>query len=189
MRSCARATAVAGGHAPTRPRAGGSAPPAARAPTGGNRQGWRWVVVTDAAKRARLADLYREGAGGYFDAPAAPDLSTPAGRVRSSAVYLAERLQDAPQSTPSLEELATLADVHPAHLARTFKRLQGVSVGEYHRNLRVAAACQALRDPTRPIAEVAAEAGFSDQSHFTRMFRRLTGQTPGEFRDDAQRPS
>jgi nitroreductase len=69
---------------------------AIQAPTGGNRQGWRWMVVTDAAKRARLADLYREGAGGYFDAPAPPDQTTEQGRVRSSAVYLAERLQDAP---------------------------------------------------------------------------------------------
>jgi nitroreductase len=69
---------------------------AIQAPTGGNTQGWRWMVVTDAAKRARLAELYREGAGGYFDAPAPPDTTTQQGRVRSSAVYLAERLQDAP---------------------------------------------------------------------------------------------
>jgi nitroreductase len=39
---------------------------AAQAPTGGNAQGWRFVVVTDAAKRARLAELYREADGGRF---------------------------------------------------------------------------------------------------------------------------
>ncbi|HEU5156110.1 MAG TPA: nitroreductase family protein [Streptosporangiaceae bacterium] len=41
---------------------------AIQAPTGGNRQGWHWVVVTDPAKRAGLADLYRSGGEAYFRA-------------------------------------------------------------------------------------------------------------------------
>lgn len=93
-----------------------------------------------------------------------------------------ERLHDAPKSTPPLGELAALAGVHPAHLARTFKRVHGMSIGEYHRNLRIGAACRALARQHPSIAEIAADAGFNDQSHFTRVFRRLTGQTPGEFR-------
>lgn len=97
-----------------------------------------------------------------------------------------ERLRDTPGSTPSLGELAALAGVHPAHLARTFKRLQGVSVGEYHRYLRVALACRALRNSARPIAEIAADAGFSDQSHFGRVFRKLTGRTPSDYRRSTQ---
>ena len=69
---------------------------ALQAPTGGNRQDWRWIVVTDPATRVALADLYREGAGGYFSAGGPADPDTQQGRVRSSAQYLAERLQDAP---------------------------------------------------------------------------------------------
>jgi AraC family transcriptional regulator len=100
-----------------------------------------------------------------------------------------ERLRDEPASTAPLLELAALAGVHPAHLARTFRRLQGLSVGEYQRNLRVTLACRGLRDPARSIAQVAAEAGFCDQSHFARVFRRAIGQTPGEYRRLMQIPS
>ncbi len=100
-----------------------------------------------------------------------------------------ERLHDAPEATPSLGELATLAGVHPAHLARAFKRCYGVSVGEYQRKLRIELACRALRDPSRSITEIAAEAGFCDQSHFARVFNKFTGQTPSAYRRTLQIPS
>lgn len=70
-----------------------------QAPTGSNKQGWRWMVVTDPAKRAALADIYRSGAGTYLTesqkkAEAAGKAQD--GRVYSSAQYLADNLQDAP---------------------------------------------------------------------------------------------
>lgn len=72
---------------------------AVQAPTGGNTQGWRWVVVDDADKRAALADLYRSAAGDYLSR--ARDKAAQRGdqqteRVYGSAVYLAERLEQAP---------------------------------------------------------------------------------------------
>lgn len=98
-----------------------------------------------------------------------------------------ERLHDDPGTMPSLPALAALAGVHPAHLARSFQRAQGVSVGEYLRRLRVGRACAALADPRRSIAEVAADAGFADQSHFARVFRRVTGEPPRAWRQRTQR--
>lgn len=100
-----------------------------------------------------------------------------------------ERLHDHPLATPSLQELAALAGVHPAHLARRFQQMQGVSVGEYQRALRIGIARKALAESARPIASVAAEAGFTDQSHFARVFKRMTGQTPRDFRQGAQTAS
>ncbi|KZC23273.1 AraC family transcriptional regulator [Rhodanobacter thiooxydans] len=100
-----------------------------------------------------------------------------------------ERLHDDPLASPSLQELATLAGVHPAHLARRFQQTQGVSVGEYQRGLRIAIARKALAEGSRPIAAVAAEAGFADQSHFARVFKRMTGQTPRDFRRGVQKAS
>jgi len=72
---------------------------AVQAPTGSNSQGWRWVVVDDAAKRKGLAELYRKGAGAYLSAANAQaqeggDAQTQ--RVFSSAMYLAEHLEEVP---------------------------------------------------------------------------------------------
>jgi nitroreductase len=72
---------------------------AIQAPTGSNRQGWRWLVITDANKRSKLADIYRRGADSYLDsahnaALAAGDAQN--ARVYDSARYLANVLQDVP---------------------------------------------------------------------------------------------
>lgn len=70
---------------------------AVQAPTGSNQQGWRWMVVRDAEKKAALADMYRRAGGEYLAAAAeAADPSTQGGRVVDSANYLAQNLQDAP---------------------------------------------------------------------------------------------
>ncbi|MGQ0802709.1 MAG: nitroreductase family protein [Actinomycetota bacterium] len=66
---------------------------AIQAPTGSNRQGWRWMVVTDADKRAALADWYREVFGPYI-ASAGDD--APKSRVAESAIWLAEHLHEVP---------------------------------------------------------------------------------------------
>ena len=71
---------------------------AIQAPTGGNSQGWRWIVVTDPAKRAALADLYRKGWGPYIAAgrSATPDPELQQARVIDSASYLADHLHEVP---------------------------------------------------------------------------------------------
>lgn len=67
---------------------------AIQAPTGSNRQGWHWVVVTDADKRAALADMYRDGFGPYMDR--ARGGSETLTRVGESALWLAEQLERVP---------------------------------------------------------------------------------------------
>jgi nitroreductase len=71
---------------------------AVQAPTGGNSQGWRWLVVTDPAKRLALAELYREIWGPYIAASqnARPDADPQQQRVVDSSSYLAEHLHDVP---------------------------------------------------------------------------------------------
>jgi AraC family transcriptional regulator len=86
-----------------------------------------------------------------------------------------------------LGELAAAAGVDPAHLARAFRLQYGCSVGEYGRRLRVAWAARELARGDAPLATVAAEAGFADQSHFTRVFRRQIGTTPARYRQEARR--
>jgi AraC family transcriptional regulator len=84
--------------------------------------------------------------------------------------------------TVRLAELAAAAEVAPLRLARAFRRRFGETPGAFQRRLRVQWAREALVGSDRPLAEVALEAGFTDQSHFTRVFTRALGVTPGEFR-------
>lgn len=84
-----------------------------------------------------------------------------------------------------LSELAATAGVHPAHLARVFRICFGESVGTYVRKLRVEWAVRELAHADRPIAVVAVEAGFCDQSHFTRECKRYLGFTPADLRRGA----
>jgi AraC family transcriptional regulator len=82
----------------------------------------------------------------------------------------------------SLAELGDLAGLHPVHVARVFRRLERCSIGDYIRRLRVEHARRALVGTRRPIAEIALEAGFSDQSHLTRLMKRSLGITPAALR-------
>lgn len=115
--------------------------------------------------------------------------SEPAERRSAWLAKVLERLHDDPAAELSLAELGRLAGVHPAHLARSFQQAQGMSVGDYRRALRVRLACRALAGDRRPIAEIAAEAGFADQSHFARVFKRIVGETPRDYRHKTQRAS
>jgi len=70
---------------------------AVQAPTGSNRQGWRWMVVRDAAKKEALADIYRRGGGEYLrKAASEAEPASPLARVMDSALFLAENLGRVP---------------------------------------------------------------------------------------------
>jgi AraC family transcriptional regulator len=81
-----------------------------------------------------------------------------------------------------LGEVARELGVPAVRIARAFRERHGVSVGEYGRQARIEWAAAQIAGGDRPLAEIAAEAGFADQSHFTRLFRRYVGTTPGRFR-------
>jgi len=85
-------------------------------------------------------------------------------------------------NAPGLSSLAAEVGAHPAHVSRAFRRTYGETIGAYVRRRRVEEADRALAEGTLSLAEIAAAAGFSDQAHFTRVFRRHFGLPPGERR-------
>jgi AraC family transcriptional regulator len=87
----------------------------------------------------------------------------------------------------TLGDLAAAVDLHPVYLATAFRRHCGCGVGEYLRRLRVEEACRRLAETGEPLAEIAVAAGFCDQSHFTRLFKRHLGMTPAAYRQRAGR--
>jgi AraC family transcriptional regulator len=99
-----------------------------------------------------------------------------------------EILHEDTAKAPTLAEIAVEVGVHPVHLAHEFRKFYRASVGEYARRLRIEAACHEVAQSNLPLSEIAANAGFYDQSHFTNAFKRLMGVTPSEFRVAARTP-
>ncbi len=79
-------------------------------------------------------------------------------------------------------EVADAVGVHPAHLARGFRNHFKLSMGSYVRALRLDWAARELVRSDASLTAVALAAGFADQSHFTRFFKRHTGLTPNAYR-------
>jgi len=98
-----------------------------------------------------------------------------------------EMLRASFSSPPSLWDLASALGVHPVHLAREFRRHFSCTVGGYITGLRIDFARRALLETEASLMEVALNGGFSDQSHFTRAFRRAMGLPPGQFRRSYRR--
>jgi AraC family transcriptional regulator len=94
-----------------------------------------------------------------------------------------EQLDASVPDVPSLQELAAAAGRHPAHLARSFRREYGMTVAGYARTRRLEWATAKIASSDVPLARIALDAGFADQSHFTRAFRRHSGVTPGRYRE------
>ena len=84
--------------------------------------------------------------------------------------------------TLSVGDLARRAGLSTSQLQREFRRLFGMTVGDYILRLRILMARRRLRGTADAIGRIATECGFYDQAHFTRAFRKHTGQTPLEFR-------
>jgi AraC family transcriptional regulator len=82
----------------------------------------------------------------------------------------------------TLSKVAKSVSVHPVHLANSFRRRYGCTVGEYVRSRRIEFACHRISTSKDSLADVALAAGFSNQSHFSRTFKRVTGSTPASYR-------
>lgn len=100
------------------------------------------------------------------------------------ALLLIERRHGEPIS---LASIAAEVGVHRATLAAAFRRHLDRSVGEVIREARLTRALVGIRRAARPLAEIAGECGFFDQSHMGRLVKRWTGQSPGDIRRSAQR--
>jgi AraC family transcriptional regulator len=113
---------------------------------------------------------------------AAPHGNVPGPRRERWLRRVEERIRVDFRGPIALEQLAAEAGVHVAHLTRSFRAATGSSIGDFIRGLRLEWAREQLSMGCAPLADVALEAGFSDQSHFTRLFRDRMGVTPARYR-------
>ena len=85
--------------------------------------------------------------------------------------------------TLTLKEISESLNVHPSYLSREFsKYFDDLSFGDYIRKLRIEKSMTLLDDPKYSLAEIAYLTGFSDQSHFNRIFKMHTGKSPSIYR-------
>ena len=98
-----------------------------------------------------------------------------------SATGFVREYLDANCTTPvTLEDLSRIAGLSPYHLNRLFCAEVGIAPHTYQLHRRIEKS-KALLLSGMPIADAALESGFSDQSHFSKFFRKITGTTPGHF--------
>ena len=90
------------------------------------------------------------------------------------------------RETLTVRAIAEEIGLHPVHVARTFRETRGLTIADRIRTLRIAEAERLLRHSSMPLAEVALCAGFADQSHFTKSFRRHPGVTPLRYRNGSR---
>lgn len=126
--------------------------------------------LTDALGRALATHLLEAYPA---DAPPPPPW------FRRAEAYLDARLA----GPVTVDDLAAAAGLSRSHFCRLFRKVAGRSPHAFIVERRVGRVCQRLRaDPSASLADLAAEAGFCDQSHLTAHFRRLVGTTPAAYR-------
>lgn len=111
-------------------------------------------------------------------------------KIPQWVVELKEIIQDKIDTdlTLSLNEVSSSLHVHPAYLSREFsKYFDNLNFGDYLRKLRIERAVSLLESTNYSLTEIAYLTGFSDQSHFTRIFKKQMGTPPGDFRKTIKR--
>jgi AraC family transcriptional regulator len=148
------------------------------------------LLMHETERRAPLAPLYFESLATALiiavvtqaDAtlPEARSLYVRDERIKKATVYIEEHFR----SKLTRSQMAAAANLSTFYFSRLFRRHVGFSPEAYVLNcrLRYAAKLLALRGPDCSIADVAADSGFADQSHFGRLFRRAFGRTPQQYR-------
>lgn len=96
---------------------------------------------------------------------------------------IVEAISGEPDRRWTLGELADIADRHPVHVAQAFRAKTGLSLGAFQRLRRLVSVSLALRTGATPLAELAAEFGYCDQSHMNAEFRAAFGISPGRYRN------
>ena len=160
------------------------------------------IAADDPLVSQIVLTIVQEMKGGFLDRVLADALNTALAVqivrqfVEPSAIELApsnglsperlQRVQDYVEANLderlALTDLARVACLSPYHFSRSFKQTTGVGPQRYVIKRRLERAKTLMRRSNQPLALIAQEAGFSDQSHLTSIFHRETGLTPGRFR-------
>jgi AraC family transcriptional regulator len=134
-------------------------------------------ILVDALNTALAVRVIRRFVDGSAIKPA-PSNGLSRERLQRVQDYIETHLDD----RLTLTVLAEIACLSPYHFSRSFKQAVGVGPQRYVMRRRLERAKTLMRRTRQPLAAIAQETGFADQSHLTSIFRRETGLTPARYR-------
>lgn len=126
---------------------------------------------------ARLVSLLRES----VEVPIRPAISK-GGLASWQERKVRGYIEDNLDNTILVEDLADLVSLSAAHFCRAFKKSFSATPHAYIVQRRVMRAQELMRATTSPLSQIALDCGFADQTHLSKLFRRLTGRTPNAWR-------
>ncbi len=107
-------------------------------------------------------------------------------KIPSWAQELKEIIQDHIDTNLSLKEISKGLDINPSYLSREFsKYFEDMSFGEYIRKNRIEKSKELMESSKYSLTEIAYLTGFSDQSHFSRIFKKYTGKNPSTYKKNS----
>ena len=98
-----------------------------------------------------------------------------------------ERVEDAAEPAPAVDELARICGISPRHLMRGFKKLTGMTLHSYVEEVRLGRAKTLLLETDLPLKTISWKLGFAHASSFSSAFQRALGVTPTVFRAQSGR--
>jgi AraC family transcriptional regulator len=134
-------------------------------------------ILADALNTALAVQITR-----HFVDPSAIALAPSNGLSRERLQRVRDYIEAHLDDRLTLSDIAGVACLSPYHFSRSFKLVVGVGPQRYVIQRRLDRAKTLLRRTSQPLAWIAQEAGFADQSHLSSIFRREMGMTPGQFR-------
>jgi AraC family transcriptional regulator len=135
-------------------------------------------LTHDQSSEVVMAERIHHLASAHPQGVRAKPFKQPPSWLQTAKDFMNDRARD----PIGLANIAEAAGVHPSHLSEVFHKIFRCTAGEYLRCLRLNWAMSEITNSHRPVVEIALEAGFYDQSHFYRFFKRHTGLNPIEMR-------
>ncbi len=156
------------------------------------------VIIADQSTESLVVDVFRCGARDYFKKPFLPyelvlTLRALLGLQQTPAVLpgtappncsekVFRHIQTNFRTPLSLTQVAEQAGMSVSSFSRCFKKQTGMTFVDYVNSLRISNAIRLLKEARLSLLNVALSSGFSNQSHFNRVFRKHAGMTPGQYR-------